>query len=317
MKGVGVAFQQTFPFASWIRSPIVSAMTCLSQIRVRQPRTPLRRRLLRSGVADYGYRYYDPQTGRWLNRDPVGESGGLNLNGFVANNGIERWDKLGLSIQAIQVYDAKNPLDIGAKAAFEANIALSNQQASTFKLEIESMSDEDFKDITKDGVTIYWWLDDDGKDRDEAKKIILKDLTREKLKKWLEYEEKSVMKFVQESESMELADVQNVADGLKGHDDYEYKTFGLIIHGLPGKGVRLGEDKLGERRSDTFDNANKIVDGASSFTAKSLISCGVPPTKEYRSESVHIFKPSGWNKKDCKPVLTPAQIGYNLMGHKH
>ena len=24
----------------------------------------------------YGYRYYDPMMGRWLNRDPIGENGG-------------------------------------------------------------------------------------------------------------------------------------------------------------------------------------------------------------------------------------------------
>ena len=28
--------------------------------------------------------FYNPQTGRWLNRDPMGEEGGLNLYIFVA-----------------------------------------------------------------------------------------------------------------------------------------------------------------------------------------------------------------------------------------
>ncbi len=45
---------------------------------------------------DYGYRYYDPVTGRWLSRDPIGERGGLNLYGFVGNNGIDAVDQLGL-----------------------------------------------------------------------------------------------------------------------------------------------------------------------------------------------------------------------------
>jgi RHS repeat-associated protein len=50
-----------------------------------------------SGVAKYyGYRYYHPQTGRWINRDPIQERGGINLYGFVGNNGIGRWDLLGL-----------------------------------------------------------------------------------------------------------------------------------------------------------------------------------------------------------------------------
>ena len=46
-------------------------------------------------VAYYGYRYYDPLTGRWPSRDPIGERGGVNLYGFVGNDGVNRWDILG------------------------------------------------------------------------------------------------------------------------------------------------------------------------------------------------------------------------------
>jgi hypothetical protein len=46
-------------------------------------------------VTDYGYRYYDPATGRWPSRDPIGERGGLNLYGFVGNDGVNQWDLLG------------------------------------------------------------------------------------------------------------------------------------------------------------------------------------------------------------------------------
>jgi RHS repeat-associated protein len=46
-------------------------------------------------VADYGYRYYDPLTGRWPSRDPIEEEGGMNLYGFVGNDGVSRWDLLG------------------------------------------------------------------------------------------------------------------------------------------------------------------------------------------------------------------------------
>jgi len=49
-----------------------------------------------SGVAKY-YRYYHPQSGRWINRDPIEEEGGLNLYGFVGNDGVNRWDLLGLA----------------------------------------------------------------------------------------------------------------------------------------------------------------------------------------------------------------------------
>jgi RHS repeat-associated protein len=48
------------------------------------------------GVTHYGYRFYDPQTGRWPSRDPIEEEGGINLYGFVGNDGVNWWDLLGL-----------------------------------------------------------------------------------------------------------------------------------------------------------------------------------------------------------------------------
>ncbi|NWK55087.1 RHS repeat-associated core domain-containing protein [Verrucomicrobiaceae bacterium N1E253] len=49
-----------------------------------------------TGLYYYGYRYYDPVTGRWPSRDPLGERGGLNVYGFVNNDGINITDRLGL-----------------------------------------------------------------------------------------------------------------------------------------------------------------------------------------------------------------------------
>ena len=43
----------------------------------------------------YGFRYYDPETGRWPNRDPIEEDGGFNLYGFNYNNGISNYDPNG------------------------------------------------------------------------------------------------------------------------------------------------------------------------------------------------------------------------------
>ena len=42
-----------------------------------------------------GYRFYNLDSGRWLNRDPIAERGGLNVYGFVWNDGINRVDKDG------------------------------------------------------------------------------------------------------------------------------------------------------------------------------------------------------------------------------
>jgi RHS repeat-associated protein len=48
-----------------------------------------------TGLNYYGYRYYDPAKGRWLNRDPIGEDGGLNLYGMVGNDPVNSVDVLG------------------------------------------------------------------------------------------------------------------------------------------------------------------------------------------------------------------------------
>ena len=42
------------------------------------------------------YRAYDPDLARWLNQDPIGENGGINLYRFVGNDPLNRIDPLGL-----------------------------------------------------------------------------------------------------------------------------------------------------------------------------------------------------------------------------
>ncbi|MEI2725056.1 MAG: RHS repeat-associated core domain-containing protein [Verrucomicrobiota bacterium] len=40
--------------------------------------------------------FYNPSAGRWLNRDPIEETGGANFTGFVGNAPSQRIDAKGL-----------------------------------------------------------------------------------------------------------------------------------------------------------------------------------------------------------------------------
>lgn len=59
------------------------------------------------------FAYYQAEQGRWISRDPIGEKGGINLNAFVANDGINKTDNLGLTDMSLRTapgtYNPANP----------------------------------------------------------------------------------------------------------------------------------------------------------------------------------------------------------------
>ena len=44
----------------------------------------------------YGFRYYQPNTGKWIGQDPIAEQGGVNLSAFNSNDPVNKLDALGL-----------------------------------------------------------------------------------------------------------------------------------------------------------------------------------------------------------------------------
>ncbi len=85
--------------------------------------------LLFMALSSHLFAIYNPAQGRFLNRDPIGETGGKNLYGFVANDGINRWDYLGLwEIE-------RNPNKEFASATAEENDTWSDLSKET-KLEL-------------------------------------------------------------------------------------------------------------------------------------------------------------------------------------
>ena len=50
-----------------------------------------------TGLVYYNYRYYSPELGRWIKRDPIEEEGGVNLYAMVWNDSINLIDYNGLA----------------------------------------------------------------------------------------------------------------------------------------------------------------------------------------------------------------------------
>ena len=51
---------------------------------------------LHGGWYNFGFRFYAPDIGRWINRDPISEAGGVNLYAMVGNNPVNSVDAYGL-----------------------------------------------------------------------------------------------------------------------------------------------------------------------------------------------------------------------------
>ncbi|MGV1100661.1 RHS repeat domain-containing protein [Thiovibrio sp. JS02] len=53
-----------------------------------------------TGLYFYRARYYDPQVGRFISKDPIGFAGGINVYAYVSNNGVTLNDPFGLCAAA-------------------------------------------------------------------------------------------------------------------------------------------------------------------------------------------------------------------------
>jgi hypothetical protein len=60
--------------------------------------------------------FYNPEIGRWANRDPLGEAGSLNQHAFVRNNPIDYLDPFGLKVEIKGPKDFQNKVNECIKA---------------------------------------------------------------------------------------------------------------------------------------------------------------------------------------------------------
>ena len=85
----------------------------------------------------YNYRYYSPALGRWINRDPIEEEGGVNLYATIFNDCIDNFDALGL----------KSNGGLSAfTAALDKNMELLNNYKCTFVIAAD-----------KDDLDLAWY----------------------------------------------------------------------------------------------------------------------------------------------------------------
>jgi RHS repeat-associated protein len=75
-----------------------------------------------SGLVMYPYRPYLPPLGRWLSRDPIGERGGKNMYGFVANIPVGLVDSIGLAPAVTSVSDDLDAVLFGGNRILKKNV---------------------------------------------------------------------------------------------------------------------------------------------------------------------------------------------------
>jgi len=77
------------------------AQTCVAENPLRGP---IRR-------VESGYRFYNPELGRWINRDPIEERGGIAIYCFALNAPVNRYDYLGLDAIITLITDITSESD--------------------------------------------------------------------------------------------------------------------------------------------------------------------------------------------------------------
>ena len=78
----------------------------------------------------YGYRFYDPEFGRWLSRDPIGERGGLNLYRFCGNRPLSVLDAVGLYDVVFPLFYPKHKADAYMATFFSLHKTISDANSA-------------------------------------------------------------------------------------------------------------------------------------------------------------------------------------------
>ncbi len=112
-----------------------------------------------TGLYYYGYRYYSPELGRWLTRDPITEEGGINLYCMVDNDPINHIDSYGMSPWSVILKKAaKLGIKKGIKEYIENRIKkeiLGSFTKGAYKKAAKELGEEALKLL--DLLESEWW----------------------------------------------------------------------------------------------------------------------------------------------------------------
>lgn len=112
-----------------------------------------------TGLYYYGYRYYSPDLGRWLTRDPIAEDGGINLYCIAENDPINHIDSLGMSPWSVILKNAaKLGIKKGIKEYIENRIKkeiLGSFTKGAYKKAAKELGEEALKLL--DILDSQWW----------------------------------------------------------------------------------------------------------------------------------------------------------------
>lgn len=113
-----------------------------------------------------GLAFYNPETGRWLSRDPIEERGGLNVNGFVQNDPVQNTDKLGLFAGPIpmggRIVKAVCPLCNGKRYFIFTECCCKGQVISRKAIDTGVVTHKWIGSPGANGTPVHWWLTWDG-----------------------------------------------------------------------------------------------------------------------------------------------------------
>jgi RHS repeat-associated protein len=117
-----------------------------------------------SGIHYNFFRYYDPETGRYISKDPIGIKGGLNLYAYCGSDAINGTDRFGL--ETYRLSEIKVAVEEIEKEVSKTKCCCTSKQNASLSLDMNSViSGESVTStltIKKVGcieqiVATYWW----------------------------------------------------------------------------------------------------------------------------------------------------------------